>query len=202
MRASSVVSVILRITELISAAVVTGIVGEYTHYVDVANDNPGSRIVYTIAIGGIGIFFSLILMPPFSYSFYAFLVDFALFLLWIVAFGLLENLGSCDSEWYLTHWGYYWGGWWRTPQVRLTPVLVGTSACGKWRATLAFSFIGGFCWLASGILGLYVCIKKYEKRQTEKNVAAVEGMRVRNAIHPGENGIAEKSDGAGGSAEV
>ena len=90
MRASSVLSVALRLMELISAAIVTGIVGKYTHYTNVAHDDAGSRMIYTLAIAGISLAFSLVFMPPFSYSFYGFFVDFALFICWIVAFGLLE----------------------------------------------------------------------------------------------------------------
>ena len=46
---SQVSSVICRLVELFSAAVVAGLVGEYLHKIDDANQNAGARIVYTEA---------------------------------------------------------------------------------------------------------------------------------------------------------
>jgi hypothetical protein len=94
---SKVVSVILRVGELICAAIVVGILGRYLDLVHDANANPNVRIIYTIAIGGISIFFSLVLMPPLKYSFWAFGLDFALFICWMVAFGLLINVSISIS---------------------------------------------------------------------------------------------------------
>jgi hypothetical protein len=87
--ASKVASVCLRIGELICASVVAGILGHYLYLLDQADDNLNDRIVYTVAMAGISIAFSIILMPPFKYSFWAFPLDFALFICWMVAFGLL-----------------------------------------------------------------------------------------------------------------
>jgi len=155
---SQATSLILRFFELISSAVVAGLVGDYLHYVNNAHDSPNSKLVYTVAIAGISIVFSFVLMPPLKYSFYFFALDFALFICWMVAFGLLVNLagsGSCNSYWYWSSWGYYWGGYYRYPITQVNQAVVGTNACGRWRATLAWSFIGGFCWLLNGIIGLY-----------------------------------------------
>lgn len=49
-RASKMTSVFLRVMELISAAVVAGLVGEYLHYVSNAHGAANSRMVYTEAI--------------------------------------------------------------------------------------------------------------------------------------------------------
>ncbi len=90
--ASKVTSVILRIGELICAAIVTGILGHYLSVLYDANVNKNSRIVYTISIGAISLFFSMIFMPPLKYSFWGFPIDFILFICWMVAFGLLVNV--------------------------------------------------------------------------------------------------------------
>jgi hypothetical protein len=92
--ASKVTSVILRILELISAVIVTAILGRYLYFLDLANVGAGSRIIYSEVIAGMSIFFSLILIPPVKYSFYAFPLDFVLFVCWMVAFGLLANVSS------------------------------------------------------------------------------------------------------------
>ncbi|KAH7348274.1 hypothetical protein BKA65DRAFT_500282 [Rhexocercosporidium sp. MPI-PUGE-AT-0058] len=159
--ASKTCSVILRLSELISAAVVAGLVGRYLYFLSSANAHASSRIIYAEVIAGIGILASLILLPPLKYSFYCFCLDFALFVCWMVAFGLLCNLtvsGGCGSFWYWNSWGYYWGRYWHTiPHSSITQSIVGREACSEWLATLAFSFIGGWCWFFSGFLGIYVC---------------------------------------------
>ena len=94
---SKAVSVIFRIGELICAAIVVGILGRYLDLVYDASASANGRIIYTIVIGGISIFFSLILMPPLKYSFWAFGLDFALFICWMVAFGLLINVSISPS---------------------------------------------------------------------------------------------------------
>jgi len=153
--------------ELFSAAVVAGLVGEYLHKIDDANQNAGPRTVYAEALAGISLFFSIAYLPPLTYSFYGFFIDFSLFICWMVAFGLLEDLSGgagCDSYWYWNNWGYYWGGYYAIPNVHVTQSLVGRTACPKWRATLAFSFIGGIFWLITGCIGLYVCIERAEDK--------------------------------------
>ncbi|RVX66735.1 hypothetical protein B0A52_08928 [Exophiala mesophila] len=158
--ASKIISVILRVGELVCASIVTGILGYYLSILDDADVPDDGRIVYAVAIGGISIFFSLVLMPPLRYSFWAFPLDLALFICWMVAFGLLCNRSGtqgCDSVWYWNTWGYYWGGWWRTvPVARISPAIVGYGGCSSWRSSLAFSFIGGIIWFGNALLGLYV----------------------------------------------
>jgi len=161
--AIKVTSVILRISELICASIVVGILGRYMYLLHLASAGHGSRIVYSLSLGSISLFFSLIFVIPLKFTFFAFLLDLALFIMWMVAFGLMEDLtgtDTCSSYWYWYSWGYYWGRWWHTvPVTAFSPTLVGSDYCGRWRATLAFSFIGGWLWLVSGILGLCVCLK-------------------------------------------
>jgi hypothetical protein len=90
--ASQITSVVLRAIELISASIIAGLVGAYLHYVSDAGAKADGRLVYTVAIAGISIFFSVVFMPPLKYSFYGFPLDFALFICWMVAFGLLANV--------------------------------------------------------------------------------------------------------------
>jgi Membrane-associating domain len=92
--ASKAINVCLRIWELICAAVVTGVVGEYVNYTTDAHAHTNSKIIYTLALGGISILFSLILLPPFKHAFWAFPFDLALFIMWMVSFGLLLGVSS------------------------------------------------------------------------------------------------------------
>jgi hypothetical protein len=90
--APQILSVCLRICEVICSAVVVGILGRYQHLVAVANAPNINRLVYSLAIGCISLFVSLVLMIPFIVTFYFFLLDIALFICWMVAFGLMTNV--------------------------------------------------------------------------------------------------------------
>lgn len=92
--ASKIVSVILRVWEIICAAIVTGIVAYYVHYLDHANVGTPSRISYAIAIGSISLFFGVVLIVPAKYSFWAFPLDFLLFIMWMTCFGLLVDVSG------------------------------------------------------------------------------------------------------------
>jgi len=170
--ASKVVSVCLRVGELICGAIVAGIIGHYLYLLHLANVEPNDRFVYTEAIAGISIFFSIILMPPLPYSFWAFPFDFALFICWMVAFGLLVDLTgtrACHSHWYWADWGYYWGGWfYRIPITNASESLIGTVHCATWRTGNAFVFIGGWIWLGNALCGAYVSQGDYRARKEER----------------------------------
>lgn len=94
--ASKVASLLFRIGELICAAVVVGILGHYLSVIDDANVNADSRIVYGLSIGAISLFLSLVFMPPLKYSFWSFPIDYALFICWMVAFGLQVDVSFFD----------------------------------------------------------------------------------------------------------
>jgi hypothetical protein len=89
---SKAVSVVLRVLQLISASIVAGILGRLLHLVHTAHGHFNSRLVYAVTIAGLSIFFSLILIIPLLYSFLAFPLDLIMFILWMVAFGLLEGV--------------------------------------------------------------------------------------------------------------
>jgi len=95
--AHKIVSVILRISELISAVIVAGLLGRYLYLVGLADDHADSRMVYAAVMAGISIVVSLVLCIPLKYSFYCFPLDFALSVCWFVAFGLLCYVSSSFS---------------------------------------------------------------------------------------------------------
>jgi len=180
---SKVVSVFLRLGELCSAAIVAGLVGEYLHYVSNAHDHAPSRMVYTIALAGISMIVALVCIIPLEVLFFGFILDAALFVMWMVSFGLLANLtgsGGCNSGWYYSSWGYYWGGWYTFPTYPGGSV-IGTTACGKWRATLAWTFIGGIIWLASAILGAYVISRRHDRGGERDGVVEQNSMTNKRA---------------------
>jgi hypothetical protein len=64
----------------------------------------------------------------------------------------LTGFNTCDGPWYYNYWGYYWGGFWRTPIIITGPWDIGWSGCSSLRAVLAFSFIAALCYLLSSFL--------------------------------------------------
>jgi hypothetical protein len=94
---SKIASVTFRIFELISAAVVAGLVGEYLHHESNAHARAEPRLVYTIALAGISLVVCLICMIPLKFAFYGFVLDAILFIMWMTAFGLLVNV-----SWFLS----------------------------------------------------------------------------------------------------
>lgn len=156
-RSHKAVSVFLRLGELSSAVIVLGILSRFAYLLGVAQVHADSRIVYAMVTAGIGILFSLLFCPPFDSLFMVFPFDFILWIMWLVAFCLLEtrtSSGVCSARWYNDYWGYYWGRYWRVGGIGT--VNVNRAGCGEWRTTLAFSFVASFLHLVSGILGIYV----------------------------------------------
>jgi hypothetical protein len=168
---SKVFSVILRLCELCSSVIVAALLGRFFYLFHLGPDGSlNGRLIYAQVISCLAIIFSIILIPPFKYSFYAWPLDIILFIGLIVAFGLLAEVGrstlltllswfgpqlnsSCSSYWYWNYWGYYWGRFWTVaPRVTITAGAVDHAGCGSWRAILAFLFIGAMAWFLSAIL--------------------------------------------------
>ncbi|KAK4458243.1 hypothetical protein QBC42DRAFT_26507 [Cladorrhinum samala] len=172
---SKVFSVILRLGELACAAIIVGLLGWFLARVDEANVHTDPRIIYTMVIACIALALSIVLLPPFTYSFMAFPLDFIFFVLFLVAFCLLETLTGnkpCNSSWYLTYWGYYWGGFFRTPTVTIIgPSDIGWSGCASWKANLAFNFILSIVYLMNAGLGFYVVMKYREEKKAYRAAA-------------------------------
>jgi len=95
--AIKIFSVIGRSVELIAAVICAGILGRFVYILDIARVSDIRKIEYALAVSGIAIFFSLILLPPFPYQFWAFPFDLCMFVMWMVSFGLLDNVGVATS---------------------------------------------------------------------------------------------------------
>jgi hypothetical protein len=79
--------------ELVSAAVVAGLVGEYLHFVSDAHARAEPKMVYAVVLAGISLIVCIVCMIPFDFTFYGFVLDAILFIMWMTAFGLLVNVG-------------------------------------------------------------------------------------------------------------
>ncbi|KNB06543.1 hypothetical protein FOXG_07233 [Fusarium oxysporum f. sp. lycopersici 4287] len=88
-----VASVILRFLELACGAIVLGLLGHFCDLVNEAsNISVDGRIIYAMVVAGITIVYSIVFFAPFDILFMAFPFDFILFIMWLVAFCLLETV--------------------------------------------------------------------------------------------------------------
>ncbi|OAA33553.1 integral membrane protein [Moelleriella libera RCEF 2490] len=141
-----IVSLVLRSAELVFAAIVAGVTGDYLHKSQgTAWDH--ARFIYTISVAGLSILLGLIWLFPFSSTFTHWPVDVFMSLLWWAAFGLLANLlgSSCGA---IFNWD------------NISPR---GDQCGRFKAVLAFSFLSAILWLASALIGL-LWVRKHERR--------------------------------------
>ena len=96
------VSLILRGAELVFAAIVAGVNGQYLHH----NKGTGGsqwRFIYTEVIAALGIFFALIWLIPFSGTFIHWPIDLVLSILFWIAFGVLVNVSHDPCSSFPTH---------------------------------------------------------------------------------------------------
>jgi hypothetical protein len=85
-------SIILRVAELVFAAIIAGLNGAYLHSVKNSDSWSQGRFIYTEVVAGLAIFLALIWLFPFSGSFVHWPVDLVISVCWFVAFGLIVNV--------------------------------------------------------------------------------------------------------------
>ncbi|KAJ4392717.1 hypothetical protein N0V91_011295 [Didymella pomorum] len=170
---SKIASVLFRCGALCSAIIVVALLGRFFYLLNLANASANGRLIYAEVISVLEIIFSVLLIVPARYSFYAFPIDVVFFICSIVAFGLLADLNSsCTSSWYYNYWGFYWGRFWRVPNV--TVAAIGSEGCQTWRTVLAFLFLGAMSWMLSAILGAFVFTEIRAGRETHRTTAIKE----------------------------
>ncbi|CAH0019988.1 unnamed protein product [Clonostachys rhizophaga] len=110
-----VLSILFRLGELISAIIVVAILGRFSWLIHPAHVSVDGRIIYTMVVASLGIVFSLLFIVPITALFLSFPFDFIMFIMWLIAFCLLETrtgTNTCTSSWFSNYWGYYWGRFW------------------------------------------------------------------------------------------
>jgi len=90
--AHKVISVILRLFEFASAIIVLGLLSRFCYLISIAQVNADGRIIYAMVVAGISIIYSFFFCPPFKSLFLGFPFDFVLFVMWLVAYCLLQTV--------------------------------------------------------------------------------------------------------------
>ncbi|KAF5026369.1 hypothetical protein F66182_1577 [Fusarium sp. NRRL 66182] len=197
-----VLSVLLRLAEFACAVIVLGILSRFCYVISIAQVEADGRIVYAMVVAGIGIIYSFFFFPPFKSLFLSFPFDFVMFIMWLVAYCLLQTkTGShtCSARWYYDYWGYYWGRFWRVGPVGT--VAIDGAGCAQWRTVLAFSFLSWFLHLTSGVLGIYVFRTYIELDETKRDIKhhAEKLTHLHFRGHPQAHGYQPGPEGQNGS---
>lgn len=88
-------SMILRLAELVFAAIVAAINGQYLHTISHTTTHwQQARFIYTEVVAGVAIFFALVWLFPFSGSFVHWPMDLFISACWFAAFGVLVHVSS------------------------------------------------------------------------------------------------------------
>ncbi|KAL3608839.1 hypothetical protein FPOAC2_03850 [Fusarium poae] len=192
--AHKIISVLLRLSEFASAVIVLGLLSRFCYYIGIAQASVDGRIIYAIVVACLGIIYSIFFCPPFRNMFLGFPFDFLLFVMWLIAYCLLQTVlcslvlfeedflliiyivrhvqktggSTCSARWYYNYWGYYWGRFYRVGPIGT--VSIDGAGCSQWRTVLAFSFIAWFLHLLSGILGVYVFRTYIKLDETKRDI--------------------------------
>ncbi|RYP50550.1 hypothetical protein DL768_003946 [Monosporascus sp. mg162] len=144
---TDLLSMILRIAELVFAAIVAGVNGRYLRIISDLDSWYQARFIYTEVVAGLAMLLALIWLFPFSGSFVHWPVDLFISICWFAAFGVLVNYldGSCGRV-------FAWGD-----------MALRGSVCGRFKAVIAFSFLSAICWLVSAIIG-FMWVRDHENR--------------------------------------
>ncbi|KAK7722310.1 hypothetical protein SLS64_000847 [Diaporthe eres] len=136
---TDLVSMLFRLAELVFAAIVAGITGNYLHASRGQSSWTLGRFIYAEVVAGISILLSLLWLLPFSGSFIHWPVDFIISAAWFAVFGLLVDWlgGTCGRT-------FDWSG-----------LGFRGNNCGSWKADEAFAFLSAICWLVSAVLGIW-----------------------------------------------
>lgn len=98
--AHKVASIILRLGQISCAAIVIGILARFSYLLSIQQVHEDGRLVYAMVVAGISIIYSFLLCPPFRNLFMSFPCDFVLFVMWLVAYCLLQTVWplSCTDR--------------------------------------------------------------------------------------------------------
>lgn len=148
-----IVSMALRAAELVFAAIVAGVTGEYLHKSNASSWDLG-RFIYTEAVAALSILFALLWLIPFSGTFIHWPVDIFMSILWWISFGLLVDLigTGCGGI-------FDWNN-----------VAPRGDQCGKFKADIAFAFLSALLWLVSALVGFF-WVQKRERRVARADAA-------------------------------
>jgi len=150
-----IVSLVLRVAELVFAAIVVGVTGDYIHTTDNYETSWDlGRFIYTEVVAALAILLAILRLFPFASHFFTWPVDLFVSACWWASFGLLVDLigNTCGGV-------FNWSN--------LAPL---GDVCGKFKADIAFAFLSALCWLVSALVGFF-WVRSEERRAARVDAA-------------------------------
>lgn len=138
-----ILSILFRAAELAFGIIVLGISAWWISN-SAASSWINGRMIYTLVVACLAVLFALIWFIPTAHSFTHYGLDFVMFALFIISFGLIV-------DWLNSGCGNVFN--WRI----ISPF---GNMCGRIRALEAFAFLSAMVWLASALLGIYFVNKR------------------------------------------
>ncbi|CAG7561101.1 unnamed protein product [Fusarium equiseti] len=166
---SKIVTVVLRIAQLICGVVMVGIAGDYIATHKSRDLGHLSRFIYTVAVAAVSAFFAVIWLIPFSSNHLNYYIDAILGILsagmagWLI-YSSETQCGKADVR-----------------DVETLPKYDDKDAdwCTKWKALYVFAIISAFAWTVSALVG-YCWLRKIKKASKAKYKPAPGGRRARS----------------------
>jgi len=158
MMISRLISLILRIAQLVFATVVLGLTAYFLHQHTKHDVGPFARLVYSVIWASLSVIFAIIWAIPTTSSMTGYVSDLIFTAGWAAVFGLLVRWYdgiNCGSAW-------NWVGF----------SLSRSNYCGQWRAAQAFSFLSMVMWFATFVLGI-ITVHRLSRRASTRGGARV-----------------------------
>ncbi|SZF01335.1 unnamed protein product [Blumeria hordei] len=139
MHLADIISLFLRVCELIFSAIVIGLTASWLHANRGIRLSPHNRFIYTEVVAALAFLVALFLVLPFTRNYMHWPVDVFIFITTMIAFGLMVNYSrnSCNGI---------------GNQGRLTSAGRG---CDNFKTDISFIFLTSIFFLASAILGFH-----------------------------------------------
>lgn len=97
--AHKVLSACLRVFEFCCSGIILGLLARFFYLLDQLDGPLDSRLIFALSMASISVFFSIVLAPPVTYSFYCFPIDLALFVCWLTCYCLLQEVSETRLPW-------------------------------------------------------------------------------------------------------
>lgn len=139
---SRIFSIVLRLAQFVSAAIVLGLSAYFLHQYDTHRIGPFARLVYSTIISALSVWLALLWIALPHATFVHIGTDLLFCGAWFAVFGLLQDYYDDAIE---------CGSIWKWGSIDLTD-----NYCGQWNAAQAFAFLAAVFWFASFLVGVLV----------------------------------------------
>ncbi|KAM0213596.1 hypothetical protein ACHAQD_009249 [Fusarium lateritium] len=165
---SKVMTVVLRIAQLICAVTIAGIAGEYIATNKSRDIGHLSRFIYAVAVAALSALFAVIWLIPFSSNYMNCHID-----------AILGILSGAMAGW-LIYSSETQCGKAKVQDVGAVSEYrnKGAGQCIKWKALYVFAIISAVAWIVSALVG-YCWIRKNKKATKVKYKPVTGGRRAR-----------------------